>query len=198
MTNVICLRDSAVQRLRLVHPAFRGTKFLARGSFSAVYSTPQPNRVLKLTTDSSHMSYLTEGCAPSGVHKPRVLQNYGHVGTTEKDLALYLVEVEKLLPVRRGTINGLLARRIIRYARKNSMYPEELGDAPDLTRSLVDFMTDLNWFIANYDCHPDAKWTNFMERADGTLVFNDPVFARNLYLRVARAAEHIRLWPHAA
>jgi hypothetical protein len=198
MTNVISLKDFAVQRLRQVHPAFRGTRFLARGSFSGVYSTSQPDRVLKLTTDSSHVAYLTDGCAPSGVHKPVLLRNYGEVGTTERDLGLYLVEVEKLQPVSRGTANGLLARRIIRYVAKNHMYPEELGDISGLTRSLVDFMTDLNWFVAHYDCHTDARWTNFMERADGTLVFSDPVFDKKLYLRLSRAEEYSRFWGHAA
>jgi hypothetical protein len=187
MTNVISLKDFAVARLRYSHPAFKGTKLLARGSFSGVYSMPQTDRVLKLTTDSRHMSYLTDIASPAGIHKPRVLNNHGQVGNTEDNLALYLVEVEKLKAVRRGTENGLLARRVIRFVSSERRYPEDIRDIPGLTPTLVQFMEQLNWFIANYDCKADACWGNFMERDDGTFVLSDPVFDHRLFNRVDKA-----------
>lgn len=198
MSNVISLKDFKVQRLRHQHPAFKNTKFLARGSFCGVYSMLQPDRVLKLTVDSCHIAYLTDGCAPTGIHKPELLKDYGPVGTTEDGLDLYLVEVEKLYPVRRGTENGLLAHRIVRFVDRSGRYPQGLEDIPGLTPSLVEFMTLLNQFIGNYGCHSDARLANFMEREDGTLVLSDPVFDRELFLKNPRSTQAPCIWRQAA
>jgi hypothetical protein len=185
---VLSLKDWKVAHLRRTLTCFANTRTLARGTFSAVFETPDPTRVLKLTTDPTHYSYLTDGISPDGPHKPVVLHDYGEVGETSDELPLYLVELERLQKVRAGTENGLLPRRIVRHANKDPdrRYPDDPDHVPGMPPSLVRFLDDLNHFIFNLAYTPDVHGGNFMERADGTLVVNDPVFDNKLLLRTSR------------
>lgn len=185
---VLSLKDWKVAVLRRTLPCFAKTRTLARGTFSAVFETPDPTRVLKLTTDATHYAYLTDGLSPEGPHKPVVLHDYGEVGETSDGVSLYLVALERLQKVRPGTENGLLTRRIVRYANKDpdKRYPDDTDHVPGMPASLVRFMADLNHFIFNLAFRADVHGGNFMERADGTLVVNDPVFDSKLLLRTSR------------
>jgi len=181
--TVLSLKDPEVMHLRFRHPAFRSAskKMLGRGQFGAAFAMSDPTRVLKLTTDSKNVGYLTERLGPQGIHKPAVLANYGQVGESATGLPLYLLEMERLYPVRRGTPNGLMARRITRYVSKHDRFPEEDEELAGMTPELARFMCMLNWFWMNHQCTADANFSNFMERADGTLVFSDPVFDHKLW-----------------
>lgn len=178
---VMSLKDPAVASVRRTHPLLRGTRVLGRGSFCVVFETAQTDRVLKLTTDRAHVDYLLDGCSPQGEHKPRVLADHEEVGTTSRGLPMYLLEVERLQRIKRGTPNGTLAQRIVRFADKHRHFPDELRDVPALTSALADFMGVLNIFISNFSYMRDAKFDNFMQRADGTLVFSDPVYDHSLF-----------------
>jgi hypothetical protein len=185
---VLSLKDWKVALLRRTLPCFANTRTLARGTFSAVFETPDPTRVLKLTTDASHYSYLTDGCSPTGPHKPVVLVDHGDIGETSEGLTLYLVELERLQKVRVGTQNGLLTRRIVRYTDNapDRRYPEDTEAIANIPESLCEFFEELNHFIFNFAYCPDVLWSNFMERADGTLVVNDPVFDNKLLLKTSK------------
>jgi len=186
MNNVLCLSDPVVKQLRREHPAFKGTRLLKRGMFCGVFSMPSPDRVLKLTTDRSHSGYLTDWCAPKGDYKPMVLEDYGQVAETQAgDLPLHLLEVERLFPVRRGSPNAKLVTRLIKFTDRMPNFPEDLSGL-DVAPALKMFLEELTWFIGNYDCKLDTGRNNFMERADGTLVFSDPTFDYKLRDRVER------------
>lgn len=156
---------------------------LGRGEFCAVFEMVEPDRVLKLTTDPAHVAYLVDGLSPSGIHRPILFATHGKVGETKRGLPLYLVEVEKLYPIKRGSPNARLVRKITRYVEACKRFPEQDDELADMPSELSGFMCRLNWFWMNYKCQPDAKHSNFMQRADGTLVFNDPVFNQDLYRR---------------
>jgi hypothetical protein len=191
MKHVLSLRDPSVVSLRRSHPAFAGTRLLKRGSFCGVFSQPQSDCVLKLTTDSSHVGYLTDWCAPKGDYKPRVLTDHGQVGETSlRALPLYLLEVERLKPLQAGSASSKLARRLSRFTRACRNFPEDLQALSDLSPPLLEFIAQLSWFIDNYDCKLDAHAQNFMERDDGTLVFSDPVFDHKLHARFQQNRWH--------
>lgn len=174
--KILKLTDLNVRHLRATHPAFAGTRLLARGSFCAVFEMQDPNRVLKLTTDRAHANYLTDWLSPQGAYKPEVLTVHSIDAETEGGLSLYLFEVERLQKVQAGSPAKKLASRLMRFCKENARFPEKLTDIKGLNDSLAQFLRELNWFVANYDVKTDLKMDNFMQRTDGTLVISDPVF----------------------
>ncbi len=182
--QIMKLNDYGVQRARCSQDALRQAKLLGRGTFGAVFEGSKPGRVFKLTTDRSHRDYLVDGLSPEGVYKPKVFEDFDEVGETSKGYSLYLFEMERLQPIRRGTANGRLARRIVNFVGAAKRCPE-MDDKgwDDLPPALFRFMEDLNMFISNFDCRYDMHWKNFMERDDGTLVFSDPVLDYVLFER---------------
>lgn len=193
---ILDLADRNVKALRATHPAFAGTKLFARGGFCAVFSMPDPTRVLKLTTDQQHVSYLTDGIAPQGEHKPLVLAEHDIEVETKNGLALYLLEVERLQKTQPGSPARKLATGLIRFYKQNRRLPLAYSDVDGLTPALLRFMEDLTWFVTNYQARLDLKMDNFMQRADGTLVMSDPVFDHLLqereFQRVRRRNDEIR------
>ena len=181
---VLKLNDWRVQALRRTHPRLVHAKTLARGTFGAVFTTPNPDRVLKLTVDKSHRDYLVDGLSPEGVYKPIVTEDFNEVGETTEGDTLYLFEMERLQHLKRGTRNGLLAHRITRYVDSHGRCPSEPVKDWGLTPDLLNFMSSLNKFADNFCYRRDFHWKNFMERpSDGTLVFSDPVFDQEMHLR---------------
>jgi hypothetical protein len=174
--NILDLADLNVKALRATHPAFAGTKLLARGGFCAVFTMPDPARVLKLTTDKQHVCYLTDGIAPQGEHKPQVLVEHDIDTETKNGLNLYLLEVERLQKIQAGSPAKKLATRMMRFYKEHRRLPQGLADIEGMTPSLAQFLQDLTWFVTNYEARLDLKMDNFMQRADGTLVMSDPVF----------------------
>jgi len=173
--HILSLKDENVQQLRAHHPALQSKKLVGRGVFGAVFEAADPSRVLKLTTDFKHINYLIDGRAPKGPYKPVVFEYFGPVGETSNGETLYLIEIERLHRLRRGTHNGRMAQRITRFFRKNDVFPERSKYLPDLTAEMAEFMYDLNCFFIRFSCAGDPGWSNFMERPDGTLVFSDPI-----------------------
>lgn len=165
--------DTGAHRCLSSLAALRGAALLGRGAFSAVYESATGS-VLKLTVDRVAARYLVGRRAPVGVFKPRVLKNFGAVGETDHGDTLYLFELERLQPLRRGSELGGLARRIINHARQHNELPEEPTPRVDAGKAMHAFMTQLNDFREHFECGLDVHWGNFMERTDGTLVFSDP------------------------
>lgn len=184
--RVLSLKDPAVVRVRHTHPGLVKKSVIGRGSFCAVFESSSSDRVLKLTTDRAHADYLTDGCAPDGDLKPQVFEDFGEVGATTTGIPLRLFEVERLVPLVRGTPLSKLVLRIIRYTQRKRRFPDDVRDVLALSEKLAKFMWQLNCFTANFDYACDAKFNNFMQRADGSLVFNDPIFDRELFIREQR------------
>lgn len=194
--HILDLADRKVKALRAAHPAFAGTKLLARGGFCAVFAMPDPTRVLKLTTDKQHVSYLTDGIAPQGAHKPQVLVEHDIDAETETGLTLYLLEVERLQKTQVGSQARKLASWLIRFYKEHRRLPSALPSIDGFTPALLRFCEDLTWFVTNYEARFDLKMDNFMQRADGTLVMSDPVFDHLLqereFQRVRRKNNELR------
>ncbi len=178
------LRDWGVMRARSRHPALKGKRALARGTFCAVFEGSTPSTVYKLTLDRSHYAYMTDGLSPSGDFKPRLIEDFGTIGQTTSGLELYLLEVERLEKLPRGNSAAQVIRRVVKHYR-NSGYKElpcEPGDVKGLDGKLARFLCQLNWFIQNFGYTFDGKvGNNFLYRPeDGHLVVSDPVFDAQL------------------
>jgi len=184
--NLLSLKDFAVRRLRATHPAFKGTRVLARGTFCVVFETPDPTRVLKLTVDRAHSSYLADGICDDEQYRPRVLADHGDVGELESGLELRLFEVERLQKIAPATVTSRLARQLIKLVNKQNRFPEDLSSHEFITAPLANFLGRLNWFADNYKVELDLHMANFMQRTDGTLVFSDPVYDRVMFARESR------------
>ena len=170
------LRDPGVLRARY-HPALRGKPALARGEFSAIFEGSRPDTVLKLTADASHYAYMTDGYAPDGPHKPELIADLDEVGEAATGETLYLLEVERLAPVRKQDEYTRAVRRTMRAVR-GARIPESVWEDQKLPPSLAAFFQSLNWFAVNFGYCIDAKFgSNYLCRpCDGTLVASDPVF----------------------
>lgn len=194
--NILDLTDFNVKNLRATHPSFKGTRLLARGSFCAVFETPDPARVLKLTTDLMHVCYLTDEISPQGEYKPQVLAQHDIDVETGNGLTLYLLEVERLQKVQAGSPAKKLATRVMRFHEEHNRFPEKLTDVEGMTAPLARFLEQMNWFVGNYEVRPDLKMDNFMQRADGTMVMSDPVYDYRLqareFQRLRRKNDEIR------
>jgi hypothetical protein len=194
--KILDLADINVKALRAAHPAFAGTKLLARGGFCAVFAMPDPTRVLKLTTDKQHVCYLTDYIAPQGAYKPVVFKEHDIDVETKNGLTLYLLEVERLQKVQAGSPARRLATRIIRFYREHRRLPQSLSDIDTLPLTLATFLEELQSFVLDYEARLDIKMDNFMQRADGTLIMSDPVFDHLLqereFRRLCRKNDAIR------
>lgn len=218
--NILDLRDSGVVRIRRAHPQLQGKKPFARGTRAALFEGGTPERVLKLTVDAPSYLYLTDGYAPTGVHVPVVFEDFGQVGETWNDEALYLVELERLQPRPKGYALSRVLRKAYELAEerfKTNGYrdPAWLPDADNqpswLPDSLAEYFTQLNLFASNTCSRIDLSWrSNYMVRPNGELVGSDPLFdpesgsrkekSRRAAYRPAYFAAHQDGWPmaHAA
>ena len=185
MVKVMSRKDTNVNSFVNSDERLRNARMLGRGSFSQVFDTPDPARVFKLTADAAHTSYLLDCYSPQGPFKPVVYEDYGVVCTTKTGIDVYLLEMERLHKVRRGTPNGRLVRQIVHFVRLRTYWDRQLPMVEDdltwLPAELADFMGELNYFVWNFNWALDIGWQNFMERADGTLVLSDPVIDYETY-----------------
>ena len=189
--HVLSFRDPNVRHILRQQSALHGTERLGRGCFSAVYAIPGTERVLKLVADRSHLDYLYDRYSPQGPYKPKVYESFGEVGQTSLGVPVYLIEMERLHRLRVGTLNGAIAGRIVRAVRCVPFGTGVRQALPDLDTPLrgvpgpvMRYLSQLQSFQENFDCHLDLHWANFMERADGTLVFSDPVFDYRAHQKV--------------
>lgn len=174
--SVLALIDPNVRALLKQHPLLKGTNIIGRGAFCCVFEGKKKTRVYKLTTDSTHAAYLTDADAPQGLYKPKVFANHHVVGETSTGLDLFLLEVERLRPIRKGSANWDLAEALIQYDRDHGRLPQSKRSARWATDELLCFMRQLNQFTRIFGCRLDLSKANFMERNNGHLVFSDPVF----------------------
>ena len=89
---IISLTDPRVRSFVRSNERLRTAKVIGKGSFCRVFETPDPTRVLKLTTDSAHAAYLVDRFSPQGPFKPIVHHNYDVVCETLNGLDVRLFE----------------------------------------------------------------------------------------------------------
>lgn len=172
-----------------------GMKRIGQGQFANVYEVPDREAVRKLTTDPTSYSLTADWVwlemrEHVEQHFPRVFEDFSDVAEVN-GATVYLVEVERLLPVRntpyrkliKGWIEGweCFLRRpptSILVSRPSmtllsQLYCEKVGKEGG---AFADVFAALADFFGNYGGKLDLKISNFMVRP-GTqeLVFNDVV-----------------------
>lgn len=178
--TVLSAKDPGIRAFIQSHARLRDAKRIGKGTFCHVFETADPTRVLKLTADFAHTAYLTDRMAPQGRFKPVVHADFKAVCETLCGLSVHLLEVERLQKIRRGSPNGRLVSRILRFVNKTGgcaygRLPTHEDELPWLPADLGEFLQEVNDFPPLFNCQLDLHWANFMERADGTLVLSDPV-----------------------
>lgn len=190
--RLINMRDLAhVRRNQL-----GGHQVIGKGSFATVFQAhPNSSTVSKLTTDCMGYALLADGYwlqtrEPVEQHFPMLVADHGWVGTS-KGLAAYLVEVERLRPVSKLENKRTVTRIIKEYYefaltrnfRTSAVRRWNLNSMDFLSAKLdegtdpqLDVFAALQDFIGSFGGALDLKRNNFMERADGTLVWNDVVY----------------------
>lgn len=187
---VLSLKDWKVAHVRNSNPLILGKKVLGKGQFCQVFEGNNPDRVFKLTADHFHVEYLLDPHSPKGLFKPVVYEDHGIVAETSLGADVWLLEVERLYPLARGSENYRLAKALEHFWE--SMSYERLPEEDDvghktlqsvqrlLSDELLEYMTEVNYFTHNFCCKLDMHVKNFMQRTDGTLIFSDPVLDRVL------------------
>ena len=187
------LNDYNVKRAIAGNPLLAGKKPIGRGAFSMVFDGPKPSSVLKLTIDRA--GYYLLNCwvaGAKGKHFPRVRKNHKDIGVTTvkgEDYPIYLFEMERLLPNRRGTPARKEADAIQEssYHRGGRTTGDCIGAIANdksaaISRSVRNALQDLEVFAGNYDnLEIDMHSGNFMQRKDGTLVITDPFADKRLF-----------------
>jgi hypothetical protein len=179
--------DWKVSKVRQSISLLRNKKALARGSRSAIFEGRAPDRLLKLMADTPGYLYLTDRYAPKGPHTPVIHEDFGIVGETQAGETLYLVEVEKLIHRPRAHPSNRILKKAYgisfaaRMGRWGSGVPSNLPEDPEeypwLPPSLAEFFGELNQFVVDMQVSLDYNiGKNYLLRANGELVANDPVF----------------------
>lgn len=174
-------------------PQLAGKRLIGRGAFAAVFEGSRPNTVYKLTSDA--VSYWVL-CDPYvGVkHRllPKVVHNYGEVSEFRikaEMFPVYLLELERLLPIRRGTPEKKLVRLIEKASHPRRFDDDERelfmrashrsNGLPPAVRQALRMLGD---FVVNFpNAHADLCAQNFMRRVSGDVVFSDPLFDRQMF-----------------
>ncbi|WP_153162507.1 hypothetical protein [Zoogloea sp. 1C4] len=171
------------------HPLLEGLVEIGRGEFSIVLDAGDGERVFKVVSSPADYFYLAADDRPTGIHFPRVFADYGVIGKASNGYSFRLVEVERLRPVsgEASRLARLLAAAYWEGCEKwanmgvnrgrLALYHIAQEPPPELPASLVEAVARLSDFIEGYPVQPDIlNPDNLMMRADGTLVFADPVF----------------------
>ena len=171
------------------HPLLDGLTELGRGESSIVLAAPDDERVFKVVSSPADYFYLAADDRPTGIHFPRLYADHGVIGKASNGYSFRLLEIERLLPVAGEA--EVLGRRLAaaywagceKWANlgvnrgRLALYHIAQEPPPDLPASLVEALSALSDFIEGYPVQPDIlNPHNLMMRADGTLVFSDPVF----------------------
>ena len=189
---ILHLKDFGISKARREHPALRGKRVLARGTFSAIFEGASPASVLKLTVDPAQYAYMTDGLSPDGQLKPVLLEDHSQIGETSSGEDVFLIEVERLAPLARGAEGYRVMRRVLAlYARNgHKLLPEDPAEVKGMTQLMSSFFAQINWFCINFGYRIDAAMgQNYMQRtSDGSLVASDPVFDAELMTRHRKPA----------
>lgn len=206
------LRNPGVQFARGNNAVLRGKKILGRGMFAAVFEGRSPDTVLKMTT--CQYSYWMLNCSCCAVRNPmfpRLIENFGEIGEMKLhgiSYPIWLYEVERLQKVAPSSPQKRLRRKIIHKVASEALpkswaVPSEfmgqfvfdhLACDEELPEDVRDAMGELADFCSNYPgARADLAGGNFMQRSDGQLVINDPVFdvkARDHFYASQRRLSH--------
>ncbi|MCB1927406.1 MAG: hypothetical protein KDH17_05155 [Rhodocyclaceae bacterium] len=172
------------------HPLLDGRREIARGEYSIVLDATQPARVMKLVSSPADYFLYTADDRPQGPHFLTVFADHGEVGRALSGYPFHLLEVERLLPLVPGSTAADQACELIeRYwegCRQWAQLGRDMGrialyhlvQGPTIaSESIHRALIALSDFIEEYQVLPDIlNADNLMMRADGTLVFSDPVF----------------------
>ena len=177
---VLSFRDTHVRRTVAQDPRLKHARILSSGQFSRIFTSPRANRVFKLTVDQSYVAYLPDRRSPKGAHKPLLYRDYGIIGETRSGVALFLLEIEQLRKIRRGSANAQLVCNIVRHfekrrGRRRPHLPHRARQVVGLTAKLATFLRKLERFSERQHYALDVHEDNIMQREDGTLVINDPL-----------------------
>ncbi|MCB1917920.1 MAG: hypothetical protein KDG52_19685 [Rhodocyclaceae bacterium] len=172
------------------HPLLAGRHEIARGEYSIVLDAPRPDRVYKLVSSPADYFLYTADDRPRGPHFLQVFADHGEAGRAVSGYPFHLLEVERLLPLAPGSAAAAQALALIdRYwagCRQWVRLGRDMGrialyhlvqGPPVASESIHRALAALSDFIEEYQVLPDIlNADNLMMRADGTLVFSDPVF----------------------
>lgn len=184
VTEVACIADPIP-----AHPLLDGLSELGRGEASIVLDAGDGERVFKVVSSPADYYYLAAEDRPTGVHFPRLYADHGIIGKASNGYSFRLLEIERLQPVS-GAAEALGRRLSEAYWEgcekwanlgenrgRLALYHIAQEPPPDFPTSLVEAIVALSDFIEGYPVQPDIlNPDNLMMRADGTLVFSDPVF----------------------
>lgn len=187
--SVLRMNTSEARRLKRELGVTGG--MIGRGCTTAVYAWGE-DKVLKLTNDLCHYDYAVNA-APESRFAVNVVENLGYIGQIgNQEIRGYVSE--RLYPI--SGSNSEFVRGICEEfedawqttysdsivlcwrTRDNQRSVEALRKLMKkrFVRPVQDVLRNLETFLLNWDCAVlDFHDANFMQRADGSLVFNDPV-----------------------
>lgn len=172
------------------HPLLDGKREIGRGECSIVLDKGDGERVYKLVSSPADYFLHTAADRPRGPHFPVVFADHGVIGRAQSGHPFHLLEMERLYPLAEGSPAAELSRRLIEYYWSACARWSQLGadmgrialyhltvEPPGVGESLQQALAALADFVEEYQVLPDLlNANNLMMRADGTLVFSDPVF----------------------
>ncbi|WP_260851663.1 hypothetical protein [Denitromonas ohlonensis] len=173
------------------HPMLDGLIEIGRGEYSIVLDKGDGERVLKVVSSPADHFYYTADDRPTGLHFPIVFADHGVIGRASTGNLLHLIEMERLYPIRPETPAACAAAALTdaywascrQWANLGAdMGPMALfsllqSPPSDISGVLLEALLALAAFVEAYQVLPDIlSEGNLLVRADGTLVFSDPVF----------------------
>ncbi|MBS0347385.1 MAG: hypothetical protein JSR69_13135 [Proteobacteria bacterium] len=171
------------------HPLLDGRPELGRGESSIVLDAGDGERVYKVVSSPADYYYLAADDRPTGIHFPRLYRDHGVVGKASNGYSFRLLEIERLEPISgpaeavARTLSDAYWQGCEKWANlgvnrgRLALYHIAQEPPPGLPASIVQAIAALSDFIEEYPVQPDIlNPHNLMMRADGTLVFSDPVF----------------------
>lgn len=105
-SRVFALEDEPCFAQRF--PVLHAKKVIGEGVFSCVFEGTTPETVLKLTVDEAYYRFILEHGHGNGI--PRLIKDWGSVDN-EVHGALYLVEIQKLIALKRWDHDDLILER---------------------------------------------------------------------------------------
>lgn len=188
------LNMNDVAHLRRHSGALHGMQLVGKGSFASVFaSAPDSRTVMKVTNDRIGYWYATDPVwlderENVGQFFPSVIEDHDYVGRS-RGLDVYLIEIERLFPVSSAEHR----RQIRKWTKEYDLFskPYRKMKILNYTSVSIDFCTmkaaqmdepyrqvfeALKYFFKTYEGALDFKMSNFLQRADGSLVWNDLVF----------------------
>lgn len=171
-------------------PMLRDLRVIGRGEHCVVFDAGDGRSVFKLIACPLTYAFYAGADRPRGPHYPALLADHGKVGETAGGKPVFLVELEKLLPLAEGSeaarVATLIAGTYFEACRKWTSFGDQMGRLAlgtvmrtplGLSDDLCEALAALEAFVEDFAVLPDLlNRGNIMMRADGTLVFSDPVY----------------------